>query len=139
MGKPRDELNKKITVVTVVLGQEAAEFYGQVATVIHQAAPEFPSLPPTVVGGIGTEYQQHGNGEAKQVMEQGKILQMAVLGEVEIIHLQVGYPPGIQSHDHHQGEKLSNGVGLVEIKNKSEPVFGIIADHASKIMIREKG
>ena len=78
--------------------QESIDLDGEVSAVINQGAPEFTALPPAFIGGVGSEYEEHGNGETQKGVENCQVFGVAGFPEFEVAGFQINYTPGIEAH-----------------------------------------
>ena len=120
------------------IAQQRMQFYGEISAGIDQTSPQFSAFPPSFIGGIGSENQQHRNDKAKEAMQYRKVFHRIPLAELKVVQLQIGDQPGVDADGDHHRKKLTDGVRLMQPEDESEPVFWIVGDQFLSCLVVPK-
>jgi hypothetical protein len=109
--------------------QIGADFECKIARTVNKSTPSFATFPPSVIGGIGSKYQQHRQGKTHQGMNISGVFKR----QVKNFHLRINYDCCVNSNTNNSWQSDSKGITLVKTKNQLPPIFGIINYHTTKI------
>lgn len=99
--------------------------------VVYEGSPQHASFPPARVGGVGTKNQNQTEDDTNQFVD---LHVEDVLAVIEVnfddFQHQVDDTRSVKSHSKHIGYDVFHHRTLVEHENESEPILGIVINHA---------